>query len=104
MLILTVALTKQTTALYVNPTKDAVDRAIAVHSFLTNINVAQLTDGLSFHIEAAKDAQGREYRDLYMLANCQYTMDGNKFISNGGIAVNVQPLINFMKKVIDTNK
>lgn len=100
MLILHTALTKKTTSLYANPTPKALDGALALHSFLTNIKVTQLEEGFSFHIEAAKDNDNNVYHDIYMVVNSQFVLNGDKFLSNGGLAVNIQPLINFLGKVL----
>jgi hypothetical protein len=87
--------------MYYNPTQEVLDKAKALHAFLTHIRVTQLEEGFSFHIEVAKDNEGNIYRDIFIIANSQYTVNGDKFISNGGIAINIQPLINFLSKVID---
>jgi hypothetical protein len=103
MLILHTALTKKTTSLYITPTPKALEGARALHFFLTNIQVTQLEEGFSFHIEAAKDNENNVYHDIYMVVNSQFTLNGEKYLSNGGLAVNIQPLINFLGKVLQTN-
>lgn len=99
MLILRSVLTKQTTALYENPTPQTLDKAKGLHAFLDNIRVTQLEEGFSFHMEVAKDSDNNVYRNIYMTVNSQFTLNGDKYLSNGGIAINIQPLINFLASV-----
>lgn len=103
MLILTVALTKKTTARYINPTKEALDEAKGLHAFLDNIHVTQLEEGFSFHVEFARDEEKKLYSDIYMQVTSQYTMGSDKFLSNGGLSVNIQPLIDFLAKIVKDN-
>ena len=103
MLILTIALTKKTTARFINPTKEVLDEAKGIYAFLDNIHVTQLEEGFSFHTEFARDEEKQLYSDIYMQVTSQYTRGNDKFLSNGGLSVNIQPLLDFLAKVIKDN-
>lgn len=100
MLFLTTLLTKATTSSYINPTKEALNEAKQLLNFLENVKPSKMPEGVSFSVEAAKDEDGKIYSDIDVTINAKFTLDENKYlVSTSGIAINVQPLINFLRKV-----
>lgn len=101
MLFVRTVITKKTAELYSNPSPASLAEAAQLLNFLKNVQAPQLNEGFSFQVEAAKDADGNVYRDVHVTIDSQFTMNDDRYlVSTSGIAVNIQPLINFLTKII----
>lgn len=100
MLFVRTVITKQTAEAYSNPTPQALAEAAQLLDFLKNVQAPQMDKGFSFKFEAAKDADGTLYRDMYLTIDSQFVLNNDKhLVSTSGIAVNIQPLITFLTKL-----
>ncbi len=99
MLILTSVITQITADLYKNPTAEVKAQAKDLYQFLNTLNISALKEGMDFHVEEATDNNGNEYKDVFLRIDSQFTRNGEKFVASGSIAINIQPLLDFLRTV-----
>lgn len=101
MLTLTAFLTKETIAGYKQTPPEKLPEIRKLHDFLVQLDPTQLEKGFSFKVEAAKDTDGVTYKDLQLTITGRFVKNNEIYLlSNSGVFINIQPLINFLNKIL----
>lgn len=101
MLFVRTVITKKTAETYSNLSPQKREEAAQLLNFFQNVQAPQLDKGFSFQVEAAKDKEDNIYRDMHLTIDSQFVLNGDKhLVSTSGIAVNIQPLIVFLTKIV----
>lgn len=97
MLLLTTLITKETINTF-KSSPENIENSKMLLNFLKEVKPNELDEGVRFEVEYAKDENSEIYQNVQLQITGSFIKNGRKFLVGNGIAVDVQPLINFLSK------